>query len=197
MNARVRERSRIGSLLDQWWVMVVRGVLAILFAVLALAWPQITWIVLLALFAALAITEGVASLVAAVRARDWGWRFWYGVLSLAIGVVTIIWPGPASLALLIWIAAWAITRGIFDIAAAITLRKEIRYEWLLVLSGLISIAFGVFLVVWPLAGMFAVVGVVAAFAIFSGVLLISSGLRQRKVRHDRALGQPPPSPAVG
>ena len=175
---------RGSTLLNQWWALIVRGALAIVFAVLALAWPQVTWLALLALFAAFVIADGATSIVAAVRNKSWGWVLWGGLLSLAIGVMTLVWPGAASLALVILIGAWAIVRGIFDIAAAIALRKEIRYEWLLSLSGIASVIFGFLIVVFPFAGMFAVVGMTAGFAMVIGVLLIGAGIRQRRIRRD-------------
>lgn len=175
-----------GSLLDQWWVPVVRGALAILFGALAVLWPQLTLLALLALFAAFAILDGIASLVAAVRERTWGLPLIGGLLSLAIGVLTVLWPGAAGLALAILIGAWAIVRGVFDIATAIALRRELRHEWVLALGGLLAVLFGLFLVIWPAAGALALVGLIAGFAFALGVLLIVAGIRLRRMREERA-----------
>jgi len=175
----------VPSLLRYWWVLVVRGVLALAFGVIALLWPQITIAVLVTLFAVFALLDGVASVISAVRHRHFGWQFFGGLLSIAVAVLVVLWPISAWFALLLLIAAWAIVRGVFDVAAAVALRHELdsRYEWLLVLTGIVSILFGVFIVLWPLAGTLAVVTVVAAFAVFLGVLLIATGLRQRSLFH--------------
>jgi len=180
------------SLLHHWWVLVVRGLLAITFGLLSLLLPQVTIVVLIALFAAFALLDGVVSLVSAIQRRDWGWQLFGGLLSLAIGVLTILWPVSAGLALVILIAAWAIARGVFDIAAAITLRRELqsRYEWLLIFSGVVSIVFGFFVAFAPALGALAIVGLIAGFAIFLGVTLVAAGLRQRNLRR-----QPPGSAA--
>ncbi len=171
------------SLLRYWWVLVIRGVLALGFGVIAFLWPQITIAVLVTLFAAFAFLDGIASVISAVRHRHFGWQFFGGLLAFAVGILVILWPISAWFALLVLIAAWAIVRGVFDIAAAVALRHELesRYEWLLVLTGIVSIIFGAFIVVWPLAGSLAVVAAVAAFAVFLGVLLIATGLRQRSL----------------
>ncbi len=171
------------SLLRYWWVLVIRGVLALGFGVIAFLWPQITIAVLVTLFAAFAFLDGIASVISAVRHRHFGWQFFGGLLAFAVGILVILWPISAWFALLVLIAAWAIVRGVFDIAAAVALRHELesRYEWLLVLTGIVSIIFGAFIVVWPLAGSLAVVAAVTAFAVFLGVLLIATGLRQRSL----------------
>ncbi|MBX5461965.1 MAG: DUF308 domain-containing protein [Steroidobacteraceae bacterium] len=174
------------SLLNQWWALIVRGVLAILFGIAAITWPRVTLVALLALFAAFAIADGITSLIAAVRTRSWGWVFFGGLLSLAVGVLTLMWPGAATLALVLLIGAWAIVRGIFDIATGIALRREIRYEWLLILTGVVSIVFGAVIALFPVAGVFALIGIVAGFAIAIGVLLIAAGIMERRLQ--RRLG---------
>jgi uncharacterized membrane protein HdeD (DUF308 family) len=166
-------------LLDQWWALFVRGLLAIAFGTLALLWPGVTFVVLLAMFAAFSIADGIVSLIGSARDRSWGWPLVGGLLGIAVGILTIAWPGTAALALVIFIGAWAIVRGILDIALAIALRGALGYEWVLGLSGGISILFGYFIVIWPRAGVVALVAYVAAYAILTGVLLIAASLRQR------------------
>jgi uncharacterized membrane protein HdeD (DUF308 family) len=177
----------VHSRLDHWWVLIARGLLAIGFGVLAIAWPQITMVVLIALFAAYALLDGVVSIVSALRNHDYGWQLVGGVLSLGMGVLVVLWPVSAGFALLLLIAAWAIARGIFDIAAAVTLRRELRtrYEWMLIISGVVSVLFGLFIAFRPHVGMFAVVGAVAGFSIFLGTTLIAAGLRQRSLKRNR------------
>lgn len=172
------------SLLSHWWALIIRGVLAIVFGVLAVLLPHITIIALIAIFAAFALLDGFTSLGSAIANRDWGWQLFGGLLSIAIGVLTIMWPASAGFALIIFIAAWALVRGVFDIAAAITLRHELErgFEWLLLLSGIVSIVFGLAVAAWPVLGAIAIVGMIAGFAIFLGILLVAAGLREWRLR---------------
>ena len=121
------------------------------------------------------------ALIAAWQVRDQGRPFWalvvVGLLGFAAGVVTFLWPGITALALLMVIAAWALVMGIFQIVAAIRLRKEIEGEWLLGFSGVLSVIFGVLMVINPGAGALALLWVIAAYAIIFGVLLIVLGFR--------------------
>jgi uncharacterized membrane protein HdeD (DUF308 family) len=108
-----------------------------------------------------------------------------GLVGLVIGILTFVWTGAATLALLLVIGAWAIVTGIFEISAAIRLRKEIEGEWLLFLSGVLSLLFGVAIAIWPAAGLLAVTWMIGAYAIVFGVLLIALGFRLRNIRRDR------------
>ncbi len=172
------------SLLCHWWALIIRGLLAIAFGVLAVILPLATIVALIALFAAFALLDGFTSLGSAVAHRDWGWQLFGGLLSLAIGVLTILWPASAGFALIIFIAAWALTRGAFDIAAAVTLRHELdrRLEWLLILSGIVSIIFGFVVAARPVVGAVAIVGLIGGFAIFLGLTLVAAGLREWRLR---------------
>ncbi len=180
------------SLLCHWWALVIRGVLAIAFGVLAVVLPLATIVALIALFAAFVLLDGFTSIGSAIANRDWGWQLFGGLLSVAIGVLTILWPSSAGFALIIFIAAWAMVRGVFDIAAAITLRHELssRIEWVLILSGIVSIVFGLFVAAWPSVGAVAIIAVIAGFAIFLGLMLVAAGLRQWRLRRRDHLGPP-------
>jgi uncharacterized membrane protein HdeD (DUF308 family) len=174
------------TLAQNWWAIVLRGVCAVLFGVGAFAWPGITLAVLVLLYGAYALVEGVLAVAWALVGRQGG-PFPWGVLlaglaGVAVGVVTFLYPGLTGLALLYLIAAWAIIRGIFEIIAAFHLRKEIENEWLLALSGLLSLALGVVLVVAPGAGALAVLWWIAAFAIVFGVLTIMLGFRLKGLK---------------
>lgn len=172
------------SLLSHWWVLIVRGVLAIAFGVLAFTRPFATLLALIALFAAFALLDGFVSLGSAIRNRDWGWQLFGGLLSIAIGVLTILRPASAGRALVILIAVWAIMRGTFDIAAALTVRHELEshFEWMLIVSGVVSIVFGIFVAAWPVLGALAIVGLIGGFAIFLGITLVAAGFRERHLR---------------
>ena len=176
-------------LAHNWWTLVLRGLAAIIFGILAYVWPGITFTVLVLFFGAYALWDGIFALIAAFRAQ--GERRWAlvleGLVGVAAGLVTFFWTGAATLALLVIIAAWAIVTGVFEIIAAIRLREEIEGEWLLLVSGLLSVLFGIALAVWPAAGLVAVTWLIGAYAILYGILLIMLGFRLRTwVKHSLA-----------
>ena len=111
-----------------------------------------------------------------------------GLAGIIVGVVTLAWPGLTALALLYLIGAWALVTGIVQVSAAILLRKEIRREWLLALSGIVSVIFGVLLFIWPAAGALAILWLIATFAMIIGILLIIHAFQVRSRR--KAIGQP-------
>lgn len=164
-----------------WGWIVVRGGAAVIFGVLAFLWPAMTLAVLVLLWGAYALADGVLALLAAVRVRERGKPFWalliVGVLGIVAGILTFFWPGITALVLLAFIAAWALAMGVFQIVAAIRLRKVIENEWLLALSGVLSVIFGALMLWRPGAGALAVVWIVASYAIVFGVLLIALGFR--------------------
>jgi uncharacterized membrane protein HdeD (DUF308 family) len=171
-----------------WWVVALRGVLALLFGLVALVWPDITIIVLVALFGAYVLADGVIALGTALfggaqATRRRGWLIFESVTGIAAGVIAFIWPDITTLALLLVIAAWALITGVVEIVAAIRLRRELEGEWLLAVSGVASIVFGLLLVIRPSAGAVAVVWLIGAYAILFGAALVALGLRLRKVHH--------------
>jgi len=171
------------NLATHWWALVLRGVAAVIFGVLALLYPPGAIAALVALFGAYALVDGVFNIVAAVRTprggERWGWLLFEGIVSVLAGLVTLFWPGPTALALIILIGSWSIVTGIAEIAAAILLRKQIRGEWLLALSGVLSVAFGILIYAAPAAGALAIAIWVGAYAIAFGALLIGLGVRLR------------------
>jgi uncharacterized membrane protein HdeD (DUF308 family) len=174
-----------GALLEQlgknWGWIALRGVAAVIFGVLAFAWPGATIFVLVLFWGAYALVEGVFTLIAGFRVRDQGRPMWtfvvIGILGIAAGIVTFLWPGITALALLTLIAVWAFFIGIFQIVAAVRLRKEIEHEWLLGLSGVLSVIFGAVMLARPVEGLVAVVWVIAAYAIVFGILLLMLAFR--------------------
>ena len=166
-----------------WWLVALRGLAAIVFGVLAFVWPAITLWALVLLFGAYMLVDGIFAIVAAVRAAGREARWWLllieGVLGVLAGLVAAFWPGLTALALLYFIAAWAIVSGILEIAGAIRLRREIG-EWALGLSGALSLLFGVLLVVIPApAGLLSLVWLIGAYALAFGVLLLVLAFRLR------------------
>jgi uncharacterized membrane protein HdeD (DUF308 family) len=174
----------------RWWAVALRGVAAILFGVLALVWPGITVFALVIVFGAYALVDGAFTLVAAFGQRDGGrrpgshaWLFARGTAGILTGVIAAVWPGITALALLWVVALWAMVTGVFDIVAAVQLRKEMRREWLLALTGALSVLFGVLLVVWPADGILTLVVLIGIAAIAFGITLLMFGLRLRRERH--------------
>jgi uncharacterized membrane protein HdeD (DUF308 family) len=162
-----------------WWMFAVRGVAAILFGVLAFTWPGITLTVLVLLWGAYALVDGALALVSAFRTQhDHRWGLLVeGIVGIGAGLVTFVWPGLTALVLLYIIAAWALVTGVVELIAAVRLRKAIRDEWWMVLSGLVSVVFGIALLVAPAAGALALVWLIATYAIVFGVMLIALAVR--------------------
>ena len=172
----------ITSLAQNWWTFTLRGVFAVLFGILAFVAPGATLTTLVWVFGFFAILNGAFALYAAwnLRSFDRWWVFLLeGLLSIAAGVIAFVYPGAAALAFLSVIAVWAILVGILEIVAAIRLRQEIDNEWSLGLGGLLSVIFGVLLVVWPRSGLVAISWIIGIYAIAFGVMLIMLGSRLR------------------
>jgi len=170
-------------LAKNWWVLLLRGLVAVLFGFLAFAWPGLTLVSLILLYGAYAGADGILALMAAMRGGTVAPRWWLvlvGVLSLGAAAATFLYPGLTALVLLTFIGVWAIARGVMEIVGAIQLRKEIENEWLLVLSGLLSVLFGAMVLARPGAGALALVWIIASYAIAVGVLLMGLALRVRR-----------------
>lgn len=152
----------IGVLARNRWMVVLRGVLAVLFGLTAWVWPDLTATVLVALFGAYALVDGAFAVVAGIASygdnEPWWAELLTGVAGIVLGLLVFVWPDISALALLYLNAAWAITTGVFEIAAAIRLRREIDGEWLLALAGIASVLFGALLILFPGSGAIAVSG---------------------------------------
>ena len=176
-------RPWIHHVAERWWVFVLRGIVAILFGALAFTTPGITMAALVIVWGAYAISDGVLALITALRrgrAGDpWVWLVFHGLIGIAAGVVTFVWPGITAMTLLIVIGLWAVMTGVAEIGLALRLRKEITNEWLVALSGVLSIAFGALMLARPGAGALAVVWMIGAYAFVLGVVLIAAGIRLR------------------
>ncbi|MFO0590556.1 MAG: HdeD family acid-resistance protein [Polyangiaceae bacterium] len=170
-----------------WWVLLLRGVLALALGILAFAWPGMTLFVLVALFGAYMLVDGVAAIALGVGARHEGRNWWemalVGALGIAAGVVAFFWPGITALALVVIIGVAAIVRGVVEIGAAIRLRRLIEHEWLLGLAGVVSIAFGVLLLMRPGIGMLALLWWFGIWAMVFGVVAIAQSLRLLSVKN--------------
>jgi uncharacterized membrane protein HdeD (DUF308 family) len=172
---------------SHWWVLALRGVIAILFGFAAIAWPGVTLAVLVMLYGIFSLADGILAFAAGIRAR-WGGLLFAGVLGTIVGFVALIWPGITALALLFLIAAWAIVTGVLQIVAAVQLRRVITGEWLLGLAGALAIAWGILLVFNPRAGALSVLWIIGAFAIAYGVVLLGLAFRLRSLPSRLAAG---------
>jgi uncharacterized membrane protein HdeD (DUF308 family) len=173
-------------LAKNWWVLVLRGIIAILFGLFAYAWPGITLATLILFFGAYVLVDGILLLGHAIG----GWRQsedrWLllleGLLGVGIGIITFAAPGVTAVGLFIYIVAWSLATGVLEIAAAIRLRKEIENEWWLILSGIASIIFAVLVMFFPSAGALGLLWLIATYAIVFGVIMIIAGFKLRGLR---------------
>jgi uncharacterized membrane protein HdeD (DUF308 family) len=166
-----------------WWIFALRGLLAVLFGLIAVSWPGLTLVMLVYVFGFYVLFEGVLSIIAAFgrRGEKNGWVVLVeGIAGVVFGILTFSWPGITAILLLVFIAIWALATGILKIIAAIRLRKEIEGEWRLGLSGIASLVFGLILIFRPGAGALAMVWVIGIFAIIFGISLIMLGFKVRK-----------------
>jgi uncharacterized membrane protein HdeD (DUF308 family) len=164
-----------------WWALVLRGIAGVIFGIIVFVSPAISLAALVILFGAYALADGVFSLVAAARQHGTADHWWAllleGITGVAAGIVTLVWPGLTVLALLYLVAAWALVTGVLEIGAAVRLRKVMEHEWLLALSGVLSVALGIGLFVFPGPGLLALVLWTGAYAFVSGIVLIVLGVR--------------------
>ena len=169
------------TLARNWWAFVLRGVVAILFGILAITRPGMTLEALVFVFAIWALLDGILALIHSVGAAQAGEPWWPlvlgGLLSVAAGLEALKWPGITALALLLIIAYWSILRGILEIAAAVRLSHEIQGEGWLILGGIASVVFGVLLVLSPASGALAVVWLIGIYALIFGIALLMLGFR--------------------
>lgn len=175
---------RMGTLMARnWWTIALRGLIAVLFGIAVFAWPGISLVVLVNLFGLFALIGGFLFFIAGIKQRRTDEPWWLllieGILSIALGIMVFIWPGISGLFLVYFIAAWAIMSGIFELVSAIQLRRQIYNEWLLAAAGIVSLLFGLFIVIWPVAGALAILWVIGAYALIFGVIMLTLAFRLR------------------
>lgn len=176
----------VHQLAKNWWLLLLRGIAAIVFGVLAFVWPGITLLTLILFYGAYALVDGVLAIVSAVTGGAPAPRWWLvviGLFGIAAGILTFAWPGITALVLLFFIAGWAIAIGVFQIIGAIRLRKEIDNEWYLILCGVISVLFGIGILIVPGAGALALVWVIGFYAVVEGILYVALAFRLKKHVH--------------
>jgi uncharacterized membrane protein HdeD (DUF308 family) len=180
-------------LLRSWRMLALRGTIAVLFGVLAVALPVLTLLWLAALFAVYALFTGVVSIYGAIKNRNSDDKWWLllllGLVSLSAGVIAILHPDLTALVLVLVMGANALVTGMLDIAIAIRLRKAIQGVWMLILAGIVAIVFGVLVLLFPGAGALALVWLVSFYAIVTGVLLLALAFRVRSLAKPPEVGR--------
>ncbi len=173
----------LGFCAKNWWVFLLRGIIAVLFGLMALFLPGATLASLVLVWAAFAFADGVLALVALAMGKAQSDHKWLiglqGVLGIAVGVITFTNPAITAVALLLYIIAWAFVIGALQIVASIALRKEMTGEFWLFLSGLISIAFAVYAMYRPEVGALAIAWTIGFYAIAIGVVMIAFAFNVR------------------
>jgi uncharacterized membrane protein HdeD (DUF308 family) len=161
--------SAVRTMSDHWWVVLLRGVLAILFGVLAFAWPGLTVVILVTIWGIYALIDGIFGVVAGIR-------------GIAAGVVALLWPGLTAITLLWILAIWIIVAGAMQISAAIRLRKEVQGEWLWIASGVLMVGLGLLFFLRPGAGILSVTWLLGSLAIVWGILLVMLSFRLKGLK---------------
>jgi uncharacterized membrane protein HdeD (DUF308 family) len=163
--------------------LLIRGIVAVLFGILVMLWPGPTVIALVFLFGIYAIIDGVTGIGQYIRNKESrsAWQIVGGIVSVLAGIVALVWPGITALVLAIVIGVWAVILGVTQIALAFEVKKTVRRWWLWLLTGIVTTLFGLLIVIFPGAGILSVLGLLSAFAIVAGVLLIASGIELRRL----------------
>ncbi|MGB3371616.1 MAG: HdeD family acid-resistance protein [Rhodococcus sp. (in: high G+C Gram-positive bacteria)] len=170
---------------DLWWAVLIRGIFAVIFGIVALAWPEVTVWALVVVFGAYAIVDGLSAIFRAISARkvESGWVWWLlgGLVSLGAGIVAFVWPEITALAAVFVIGIWAIMGGLLEIAGSIRLRKlDGAAHWgMLLFAGVLELLFGLVLVFFPISGILSIVWLVGVFALVFGVLFVVSAFQVR------------------
>lgn len=179
----IKQKQLAKILARNWWMLLLRGLVAVLFGILTWLMPQVSLEFLVLLFGAFVLVDGVLGAGMAIAGRkeyeDWGVLLLWGFVGVGIGILTFAAPVVTGLVLLFFIAIWAITTGVLEIVVAIRLRREIENEWLLILGGLVSIVFGIFLMLHPGAGALALVWLIGIYAVAFGIVIVILAFKTR------------------
>ncbi len=174
------------ALARNWWAIALRGVLAIIFGIVTFVLPGATMLSLVFVFAAYALLDGIFAITSAIRSAQrherWGLLVVEGVIDLIAAAVAVAWPGLTILTFVLVIAVWALVTGALMTVAAFRLQLD-HGRWWLVLGGLVSILYGVLLIIAPLIGALVLTWWLGAYALVFGVLLLVLAFRLR-ARHE-------------
>jgi uncharacterized membrane protein HdeD (DUF308 family) len=176
------------TLVQNWWLFTLRGIFAIVFGLLALIFPGPTMLSLVILFSAYMLVDGIFGIISAVRAirrkeDRWGLLIFEGLIDIAVGILTFLWPGITVVAFVLLVGAWAIVTGAVMTAAGFRLNVS-HGRWWLVLSGLLSLGFGTLLVIIPLIGAVVLTWWIGAYALAFGVALVIFSFKLRSRQHE-------------
>ena len=187
-----QRQGMLPTLSGNWVGLAVRGVAAVLFGLAALIWPGLTLAVLIILYGAYAVVDGVFAIVAGLRAGSGTGKWLFvaeGALSILAGLIAVFWPGVSAVFLLYIIAFWAIFGGLLRIVGAVLLRREIENEWTMALGGVLWVLLGIVLFVLPGAGLLSLSWLIGIFALGAGITLIVLAFRVRSQGSSRTGGR--------
>ncbi len=173
------------GLTRKWWMLLLNGLCAIVFGLIAFARPGLTLLSLAIIFGIYCLADGITMIMTSFSrghdGKSWGHLLFLGIISLGAGIAALFWPAMTALGLLLIIALWAIFRGVSEILAAIELRKVIDNEWLLILGGIVSVLFGIIMIARPGVGALSLIWIISAFAIAHGILLVALAFKLHKL----------------
>lgn len=179
------ERRLASTLARHWWALVIRGIAAIAFGLIAWVWPGISLATLVLVFGAYALTDGLFALGGAISRNTDHESRWIlaleGLLGIGVGLLTFFAPAITTIVLVFYIAIWAVSTGVVEIILAIRLRRELEGEWLLGLAGLASVLFGILIMAQPAAGALSLLWLIAAYSVLFGILLLALAFRVRRI----------------
>jgi uncharacterized membrane protein HdeD (DUF308 family) len=178
----------LSNLIRNWWLFALRGLFAVVFGVVAFVWPEVTRLALVLWFGAYLVLDALLALVIGIgplRGTRWWPMIVTGLVGIVAGALILIWPHTAARVVLYFTAAWAMAKGVFDLAAAIAFRREISNEWAVGLTGVAAIALGVLLVAFPDAGLVGLTWAIGAYSLMAGVAQLVLAFRLRSL-HNQA-----------
>jgi uncharacterized membrane protein HdeD (DUF308 family) len=170
----------------RWWTMLLRGIAAIVLGVVSLFVPGVTFLGLVFAFGVYALVDGVLSFLIGRRSVIdplWSSGFFHGIAGVVAGFLALLWPGITAVVLLLVIGSWALATGLLESYAAIKERTMLRHEWLLAVQGIVSVAFGIVLVIAPATAAIAIGLWIGTFALVLGGVLVASALQLRRAHH--------------
>lgn len=174
-------RPLIEAIVERWWIPVTRGALALLLGLAAFAWPGAALSSVLVGWAAFAIIDGALAVLIGLS-RSWT-MVAIGVITIAAGLFALAQPRIVLSILVFVIACWAVVRGLIDVAEALAVRRELPHEWLMLINGVVTLLFGIWILAVPTAGARAIVWLAGAYSLIHGILLLCVGWRVRRIDH--------------
>ena len=180
------------ALSQEWWIFLLEGVVSIIFGLLLLFWPGPTTGVLIVLVGLFALLSGFVGVFAAIGAagnhQPWGWKLTTAVLGVLVGLAIIRWPGATAVFVLYLVGFWLILGGIVGIVEAFAAHRAISHAWLLLLSSVVAILFGIAMFAWPVVSLRVVLSLIGIYAIVQGIILCVLAFQVRS-HPERILGE--------